>query len=110
METLAEDIEWDISAHPLPDWPNRGKGREELLRHFAVYLTGWQGYESEVRELIDAGDDVVVVLHETARIGGSDVILDRDLVQVWTARDGRAVRLRVFPTAADARRAAGMSE
>jgi hypothetical protein len=37
----------------------------------------------------------------------SDVVLDRDLPQVWTIREGRAVRLRVFKTRQEALEAAG---
>ena len=40
----------------------------------------------------------------------SDVTLDRDLPTVWTIRDGRSVRLRVFKTRAQALEAAGLPE
>jgi ketosteroid isomerase-like protein len=41
---------------------------------------------------------------------GSDITLDRDLPNVWTVRDGRAVRFRVFKTRDQALEAAGLSE
>ena len=40
----------------------------------------------------------------------SDMMLDRDLPTVWTVRDGRAVRHRVFKTRADALEAVGLRE
>jgi ketosteroid isomerase-like protein len=111
IDAIDRDVEWDISAHPLPDVPNRGRGREQLLNEvFATYFSGWLDYRPEIRETIDAGDDVVLVLHETARLRDSDTALDRDLVQVWTMRDGRSVVLRVFPTKATALDALGLSE
>ena len=103
-------LEWDFSAHPLPDWPNTGSGRDDFQRQLAEYVSGWREYRAEVRELIDAGDEVVVVLHETVAVRESDAILDRDLHCVWTIRDGVVVRLRVFKTRADAREAAGLRE
>src|SRR5215218_3864963 len=73
IDAIDRDIEWDISAHPLPDVPNRGRGREQLLNEvFATYFSGWLDYRPEIRETIDAGDDVVLVLHETARLRDSD--------------------------------------
>ena len=110
IETLDADIEWDISAHPLPDFPNRGSGRDAFVGHMGNYLSGWTDYEASTKELIDRGDNVVVILYERARMPDSDMMLDRDLPNVWTLRDGRAVRLRVFTTRAEALEATGLSE
>jgi ketosteroid isomerase-like protein len=110
IETLDPDIEWDISAHPLPDFPDRGGGRDAFVGHMAAYSSGWNEYEASSKELIDRGDDVVLILHERARMPDSDMTLDRDLPTVWTVRHGRGVRLRVFQTRAEALEAAGLSE
>jgi ketosteroid isomerase-like protein len=108
VDRIDPDIKWDFSAHPLPDVPNRGQGRERLLSEvLATYFGGWRDLRREMREVIDAGDDVVVVMHETARLRGSATALDRDLVEVWTLRDGLAVLFRVFPTKAAALNALG---
>jgi ketosteroid isomerase-like protein len=109
LETIDPDIGWDISAHPLPDVPNHGQGREALLTDMlATYLSGWNDYSSELKELIDAGDHVVAVIHETAKMRETGVALDRDLVQLWTIREGRVTFLRVFRTKAEALEAAGL--
>jgi ketosteroid isomerase-like protein len=110
VETIDPDIEWDISAYPLPDWPDRGKGRQEWLQHVSDYLAGWVDHSQEVRELIDAGDNVVVVVHETARMRDSGATLDRDLNFVFTLREGKAVRWRVFQTKEEALEAVGLRE
>jgi ketosteroid isomerase-like protein len=110
IETLDADFEWDISAHPLPDFPNRGHGRDAFVGHMGNYVSGWTDYEVSSNELIDRGDDVVLVIHERARMPDSDMMLDRDLPTVWTVQDGRAVRLRVFKTRAEALEAARLSE
>jgi ketosteroid isomerase-like protein len=69
-----------------------------------------EAHRREIRETIDAGDDVVVVVHETARLRDSGTALDRDLVEVWTLRDGLAVLFRVFPTKAAPLDAVGIGE
>ena len=60
--------------------------------------------------MVDAGDQVILVVHETATMRETEVALDRDLVHLWTIRDGRGAFLRVFKTKADALEAAGQSE
>jgi ketosteroid isomerase-like protein len=110
IATLDADIEWDISAHPLPDFPDRGRGRGAFVGHMGDYLSGWIAYEASGKELIDQGDNVVLIIHERARMPDSDTMLDRDLPTVWTVRDGRAVRLRVFQARAEALEAVGLSE
>jgi len=112
IETIDPDVGWDISTHPLPDVPNRGRGREALVTDMlATYLSGWTDYSAEIKELVDAGSDqVIMVLHETAKMGGTGVVIDRELVQLWTVRDGRGAFVRVFQTKAEALEAAGLSE
>jgi ketosteroid isomerase-like protein len=102
-------VEWDISAHPLPDWPERGTGRDALMQHLDNYFAGWLDYETTVSEVIDAGDDVLVVLHERARMRGSDAVLERDLPQLFTVRNGLICNFRVFKTRRQALDAAGLA-
>ena len=110
-ETIDPNVGWDISTHPLPDVPNRGRGRDAFLTDvMATYASGWNDYSAEMKELIDAGDLVIAVLHETATMRETGVSLDRDLVQLWTVRDGRLAFLRVFRTKGEALEAAGLLE
>jgi ketosteroid isomerase-like protein len=110
-ETLDPDIGWDISTHPLPDVPDHGRGRDAFLTDLvATYLSGWNDYSAELKELIDAGDQVVAVVHETARMGDTGVPLDRDLVHLWTVQSGRTSFVRVFRTKEEAFKAARLRE
>jgi ketosteroid isomerase-like protein len=110
LDMIDPDVEWDISAYPLPDWPDRGKGRQEWFRHLSAYLEAWIDHTQEVQELIDAGDDVVVVVRETARMRDSGATLDRNVNFVFTVPDGRVVRFRVFLTRDEALEAVGLRE
>ena len=113
IETLDPDIGWDISTHPLPDVPNHGRGRDAFATDMmATYLSGWMDYSAELKELVDAGDEVIASSTKRASMGGTGVALDRDLVQLWTVRDGRGVFLRVFQSKAEALRLStpGLSE
>ena len=112
VETIDPEVEWDISTHPLPDVPNRGRGREALMTDMlATYLSGWNDYSAKIKEVSEAGEqEVILVMHETATMRDTGVLLERDLVQLWTVRDGRGVFLRVFRTKNEALEAAGLKE
>jgi ketosteroid isomerase-like protein len=111
IETIDPEIGWDISTHPLPDVPNRGRGREALMTDMlATYLSGWNDYSATIKEVSEAGEQVILVLHETATMRDTGVPLERDLVQLWTVRDGRGAFVRVFRTKNEALEAAGLSE
>ena len=57
-------------------WPTsrtRGSGRNEFVAHVTKYWSLWNDYSQDVKEMIDEGDNVVVVLREHARLRNSDV-------------------------------------
>lgn len=103
-EAVDPELEWDVSAHPLPDVPNRGRGRDAFVQEvLGTYAEGWIDYSAELREVVDAGrGQVAAVLHETARMRGTEALLDRDLVLLWSVVDGQATFLRVFRTKREA--------
>ena len=104
---IAEDIEWDISGHPLPDFPDTGAGRDAFLRHMAEYAGGWVDYRATEVELTAHGDDVLAMTHESARMRDTDVELDRQIAIVWTVHGQRFTRFRVYKTREDALAAIG---
>jgi ketosteroid isomerase-like protein len=109
-EFLDPDFEWDFSTIPSLDLPVRGRGREDHVRLMDRYRRAWIDYEMAPKELIDAGDNVVVVLHETTGARGTEALIERDLFVVWTFREGKAVRLEIFSTRDEALEAAGLRE
>jgi ketosteroid isomerase-like protein len=110
IEAYADDVEWDLSAYPQIDGPTRGTGLKNLLDTFREYFSAWPSYQAEAREFIDAGENIVNVLHETAAIGGSGLFVERDLVQVFTLRHGLVVKWRTFETRDQALEAVGLEE
>jgi ketosteroid isomerase-like protein len=105
---LTDDFEFDISAHPLPDFPNRGRGIDHVKRFFGTYLSGFTDYKVEVPDISDAGDKVIAALHDTASLGAA--VVERDFAHVWTFRDGVPVRLQAFKTMEEALEVARLRE
>jgi ketosteroid isomerase-like protein len=61
-------------------------------------------------EIIDAGDQLVVFVHEVARGRESGIVLETDIVTVRTLRRGRVVRVRSFMDRSEALEAVGLKE
>jgi ketosteroid isomerase-like protein len=110
IDTLDPEIEWDISGYPLPGFPVRGKGRDAFVGHITNYWSRWNDYAQDVAEMIDVDDEIVVVLHEHARLRNSDKLVEQDVAAVWTVRDGARIRFRAFASREDALKAVGLSE
>jgi ketosteroid isomerase-like protein len=64
----------------------------------------------EVREIIDVGDQVVVLAAFIARGRSSGVQREHEDAYVWTVRDGKAVRFQWFNDPAKALKAVGLRE
>jgi ketosteroid isomerase-like protein len=100
----------DNREYPLIDVPDVEMGREQLEEFLRHYWGTFEDYSLDATELIDAGQSVVVVLHEQARGRGSGAALERDWAHVWTFRKGRIIRMEAFRTREEALEAAGLRE
>jgi ketosteroid isomerase-like protein len=82
---------------------------ENVRRSFDLWKRGdLEGWLETIDPAI--GWDISLVVHETATMRDTGVPLERDLVQLWTVRGGKAVFLRVFQTKAEALEAARLED
>jgi ketosteroid isomerase-like protein len=109
-DAIGVEVEWDNAGYPAVGATHRGDGREAFLEFLNQYWVTWRPYTATIEGLIDAGDDVVVVLHETVRTMGRGPLIERDAAQVWSVQDGRIVRYRAYRTKEAALEAAGHSQ
>jgi ketosteroid isomerase-like protein len=101
------EVEFDVSIRP------EGRvyqGLEGLVEAIRTWSGTWEDYRVEIEEIIDAGDNVVVVDHQMGRGKGSGAPLDQQTFWVYTLREGKIVRLVWLPTREEALEAAGLSE
>jgi ketosteroid isomerase-like protein len=70
----------------------------------------WGEYDVEVVRYADASDDVVVLFRERGHGGVSGAAVERQLGEVWTLRDGKVVRVRLYGRWDEALEAAGLRE
>lgn len=104
---LSREVEW----HDIPNQPDAvgvAYGHEGALVAARNWLSAFgEGYQTEISEVQDCGDEVVVVERNTGRGAESGVEIQHDLASVWTVDEGSIVRVRWFSTREDALEAVG---
>jgi uncharacterized protein len=86
------------------------RGLDGVRAFFRDWLPAWEEYRSEVEEWIDAGDHVIVVIHQRGRGKLSGAVVEQRRAHVWTVRDGKLWRLRIYATKEEALKAVGLRE
>jgi len=104
----------DVELHGTVGGLSEGsvvRGFQQIRQEFQQEdAEAWDERRLEAEEFIDAGDRVVVLLHEFRRGRGSGVELETDTAVVCEVRDGRVVRIQGYMDRASALEAAGLSE
>jgi ketosteroid isomerase-like protein len=86
-------------------------GHEGVRAGFREWIGSWEDYRYELLDVIDAGDDkVVLTSRQSGRGRGSGVEVEVANAVVNTLRNGKVIRMDVYPTHAEAFEAAGLSE
>jgi ketosteroid isomerase-like protein len=109
VDLIDPDIVWDMSRVNLPDAVSPS-GPSAFLSFMQSWGEGFESEQVEAEEIIDAGDRVVIVIQHHARSSMSHIEFAQHFAMIWTFRDGRAVRLELYPTRAEALQAVGQSE
>ncbi len=105
---LHPDIEYVNPPGAVEPGTRRGiAAYEDALRSMHEAL---EDVRIEAREIIDAGDQVVVLATFTARGRSSGAQRQHEDGYVWTVRDGKAVSFQWFNDPAKALEAAGLRE
>ena len=104
------EIVWPKSGSQVfPDLRGSYRGHEGYKRVWQAMHDPWD-LEVRLEEVIDAGAQLVVIGHFTARGKGSGVNVGGPLAVLQTLRAGRIVREQFFNDRNEALEAAGLSE
>ncbi len=101
---MADDIEWVVPGDP-DDNPDAGtfKGKEAVLGWFGGLASSLDFTTFEPREFIAQNDKVVSLLYAEATVRNTGRAFVNHEAHVWTFRDGKLARFRIyFDTAAAA--------
>jgi ketosteroid isomerase-like protein len=101
-EGFARGFVWDMSK--FVGWPEqqRYEGVDGAQRFLDDWTGAWDEWQMEIQETYDAGDKVVVVVHQQGRARTTGMALSMVFAQIWTIRDGRFTRMDMYsdPSAA----------
>ena len=103
------DLVWDVSNL---GWPEQQiyHGPEGAMQFNAEWADAWDDWELEAEKYIDAGERVVIIITQQGRSKASEVPVEMRFAQVWTLRDGHAIRMQMYASPDEALEAVGLSE
>jgi ketosteroid isomerase-like protein len=100
------EVEMDFSASPFADFmtaSGRRRGTGEVQSAFRDWYEAFDNVETDLDELIDTGEHVIVVFTYRGRGRASGAEVEwKQMAGVWTFRQGKVVRVAWFRTRADA--------
>lgn len=86
------------------------RGRAQVQRFFRDLFEPFEEVRVEPEEFHEYGDQIVAFVRVRSRPRGSTAFVDNRIGHLWTFRDGRPIRLQVFPERAGALEAAEMTQ
>jgi predicted ATPase/class 3 adenylate cyclase len=93
---IAEDFEFDARAQQLPDFPPTLRGRDRAVEMWRGFWGSWEDYSIDAEELVEVGDQILVVQREHMRGAESGVEIDRTTSALLSFRGHEVVRLQLF--------------
>jgi ketosteroid isomerase-like protein len=108
-ETWDPDIVLSTTGKMLPE-SGEWRGHEGLLRFTTAQMEAFSQMWIEPQEYIDADDRLVVPVRFGGRARHTGIEVEFSAVHVFTLRNGKATRLDVFVSKAEALEAVGLSE
>jgi ketosteroid isomerase-like protein len=108
LELLDDEIEWDVSRRTFDPGVYHGHAG---VKQFAANLREvWESGRIEPLEFIRGEDEIVVPVRLRFVSKTHGQAMTANAAHVWTLRDGKIVRHRVFQTKTEALEAAGLPE
>jgi hypothetical protein len=109
-EALASMLQPELEAIAVWQGGTTYSGVQGFRKMWLDWLQPYVAYYTQVDEIIDAGDRVVVLVRDRARLSDTDYEVDLMAGSVWELREGRIVRVQFCANREQALEAAGLRE
>jgi ketosteroid isomerase-like protein len=90
--------------------PTTYAGVNGLREAWLDWLTPWATYRTEIQDIIDCGERVLVLVLDFARREGTTDEIKLIGSAVWTVTDEKIAHVRFYPDRTEALRAVGLKE
>src|SRR5436309_14784658 len=85
------------------------RGQERVAQYLRGWLDSWDEYLARPEEFLESGEEVAAFVHLRARGKGSQFDIEEDMADVFSVREGRIVRFRLYVQRQDALKAIGQA-
>ncbi len=111
FDVMVESLDPEVELHEWPTAPGAETyhGPDGALRAIDKWFEVWEWMHIDVEDIVDAGDRVLVKLHQRAKGRGSAIEVEIRSFNVYTFRGGRITRIELFTDEEPAVEAAGLA-
>jgi ketosteroid isomerase-like protein len=103
-ETALSYYDREVEFSQPDDEPGGGTyhGVDGVVEAFRKWLAPWDEYRVDLEEITDHGQHVLARTRHHMRGKASGIDVEKIIFQLWTLRDGRIVRVRMYYDEAEA--------
>jgi ketosteroid isomerase-like protein len=109
FDLLDDEVEWHVSVDFRPEG-GIYRGPDGVREFFRTWVGAFEGWGWEADEYLDAGESVVIRMHQWGSGKGSGATVEQRFWEVWTFRNGKVIRRSDHFDKAEALEAAGLRE
>jgi hypothetical protein len=109
-EALASVLHSELESVAVWQGGTTYSGVQGFREMWLDWLQPYVAYYTQVDEMIDGGDRVVVLVRDRGRLHDTDSEINLMAGSVWELRDGRIVRVEFCSTREQALKTAGLQE
>jgi len=94
-----------------PEWLEAGlyKGHDGIREIASLWTDNFDEYRLDLEKALDAGDRVVALVYQRARIKRSGDLIEQQIGYDWEVRGGKGVRVQVYFSWEEALQAVGLA-
>ena len=96
LDLLTEDVDWSMQGPSVIPWAGARRGRQQVAEFFALLGQTLEFQRFEPREFIAQGETVVVIGYERSLVKPTGRTFEQEWVHVYTLRDGKISKFRIF--------------
>jgi uncharacterized protein len=109
LALMHPDFETVVGPDLSPE-PDTYRGHDGIRRYFDSFRDAMDQIRFDPMGFREDGASVIVALRLTAKGRSTGIHVEQQLGQVWTIRDGKALRVRSYGSYPEALTAAGLAE
>jgi ketosteroid isomerase-like protein len=113
LDAVLELCTEDVEVYKDPDVVDMvaaftPRGQERVAQYMRGWVDSWDAYNARPEEFVQSGDECAVLVQLRARGRGSQFDIEEPMADVFSLRDGRISRLRLYVRRPDALQALGL--